>query len=54
MIWQARGETERARLVAFYLEQAGEFEQSAMETLVEGDLGVVDPVVMVQARRKAD
>ncbi len=54
MIWRALGETEKARLVAFYLEQAGEFEQSAMETLVEGDLGVVDPVVMVQARRKAD
>ncbi len=54
MIWRALGETERARLVAFHLEQAGEFEQTAMETLVEGELGVVDPVVMVHARRKAD
>ncbi len=52
-IWQALGETERARLVAFYLEEVEEFEQSAMETLVEGELGVVDPVIMVHTRRKA-
>ena len=52
-IWQALGETERARLVAFYLEEAGEFEQSATETLVEEELGVVDPVIMVHTRRKA-
>lgn len=52
-IWQALGETERARLVAFYLEEAGEFEQSATETLVEEELGAVDPVIMVHTRRKA-
>jgi SAM-dependent methyltransferase len=52
-IWQALGETERARLVAFYIEEAGEFEQSATETLVEEELGVVDPVIMVHTRRKA-
>lgn len=52
-IWQALGETERARLVVFYLEEAGEFEQSATETLVEEELGAVDPVIMVHTRRKA-
>lgn len=52
-IWQALGETERARLVAFYIEEAGEFEQSATETLVEEELRVVDPVIMVHTRRKA-
>ncbi len=52
MIWRTLGETERARLIAFYLEQAGGFEQSAMENLVEGEVGVVDPVIMVHARRK--
>ena len=52
-IWQALGETERARLVAFYIEEAGEFEQSATETLVEEELGVVDPVIMVHTQRKA-
>jgi SAM-dependent methyltransferase len=52
-IWQALGETEKARLVAFYIEEAGEFEQSATETLVEEELGVVDPVIMVHTRRKA-
>jgi SAM-dependent methyltransferase len=53
-IWQTLGETERAQLVAFYLEETGKFEQSAMVNLVKGEQGVVDPVIMVHTRRKTD
>ena len=52
MLWHRLGESERGRLVERYLETAGGFERVGIETLVEGEPGGADPVVMVQARRR--
>jgi len=52
MLWHRLGESERGRLVERYLETAGGFERIGIESLVEGEPGAADPLVMVQARRR--
>ena len=52
-IWQALGELDRGRLVALYLDRAEAFEAIGIDTLVEGTLGVTDPLFLVHARRRS-
>ncbi len=51
LLWRGLGDDERGRLVEHYLERAGGFEAIGTEALIEGEPGVVDPMIMVHARR---